>query len=138
MNSFTNEIFWSQLVYISLPKFFLNEFLENKVDNHATKTFRKVYEQISLNLLNQPKVICHYDFECRNLVYKENKTGVLDFQDALIGPIGLDLASLFKDLYFFWPEEKIFTWYENYQRKIDFNQGIKKIYFIKNFFLYNV
>ena len=106
-------------------EFFLNEFLESKIDNPATKTLRKVYEQISLNLLNQPKVICHYDFECRNLVYKDNKTGVLDFQDAVIGPIGLDLASLFKDLYFFWPEEKIFTWYENYQRKIDFHLNLK-------------
>ena len=53
------------------------------------------------------------DFECRNLILLDSgKAGVLDFQDAMIGSIGLDLASLFKDLYFFWSEEKINNWYQ--------------------------
>ena len=99
--------------------FFINVFLENKIDGKSLETLKESYEKISLNLLNQPQVICHYDFECRNLIFKNNQTGVLDFQDALIGPIGLDLASLFKDLYFFWPEEKILTWYQNYQKKME-------------------
>ena len=99
--------------------FFINVFLENKIDDKSLETLKESYEKISLNLLNQPQVICHYDFECRNLIFKNNQTGVLDFQDALIGPIGLDLASLFKDLYFFWPEEKILTWYKNYQKKME-------------------
>ena len=99
--------------------FFINVFLENKIDGKSLETLKESYEKISLNLLNQPQVICHYDFECRNLIFKNNQTGVLDFQDALIGPIGLDLASLFKDLYFFWPEEKILTWYKNYQKKME-------------------
>ena len=100
-------------------EFFINTFLENKIADSSLETLRESYEKISLNLLNQPQVICHYDFECRNLIFKNNQTGVLDFQDALIGPIGLDLASLFKDLYFFWPEEKILTWYQNYQKKME-------------------
>ena len=106
-------------------KFFINNFLENKIHNQSLEILKESYKKISLNLLNQPKVICHFDYECRNLIFKENKTGVLDFQDALIGPIGLDLASLFKDLYFFWPKEKILTWYENYQKKIEQKLNLK-------------
>ena len=106
-------------------KFFINNFLENKIHNQSLEILKESYEKISLNLLDQPKVICHFDYECRNLIFKDNKTGVLDFQDALIGPIGLDLASLFKDLYFFWPKEKILTWYENYQKKIEKKLNLK-------------
>ena len=87
-------------------KFFINNFLENKIHNQSLEILKESYEKISLNLLDQPKVICHFDYECRNLIFKDNKTGVLDFQDALIGPIGLDLASLFKDLYFFGQKRK--------------------------------
>ena len=106
-------------------KFFINNFLENKIHNQSLEILKESYEKISLNLLDQPKVICHFDYECRNLIFNENKTGVLDFQDALIGPIGLDLASLFKDLYFFWPKEKILTWYENYRKKIEQKLNLK-------------
>ena len=99
-------------------EFFLKLFLEDKVNDSSKKALKECYEKVCLNLANQPQVICHYDFECRNLIYMENKTGILDFQDALIGPIGLDPASLFKDLYFFWPKEKTAFWYKKYQKRV--------------------
>ena len=75
---------------------------------------------------DRPKVVCHYDFECRNLIFTSNKrAGILDFQDALIGPIGLDLASLFKDLYYNWSEEKIHYWYKTYITKVKKKLGLE-------------
>ena len=44
----------------------------------------------------------------------EKKIGVIDFQDALIGPLGIDLASIFKDLYKKWTKEEILDWLDFY------------------------
>ena len=62
--------------------------------------FSNLYKVVIQDLKQQPKVLCHFDYESRNLmVLKDGNTGVLDFQDAIYGPIFLDPAALFKDLY---------------------------------------
>lgn len=103
---------------------FLNNFFEDKIKTSSINNLKDCYEMICRNLSKQPQVICHYDFECRNLIFTKNTAGILDFQDAIIGPIGLDPASLFKDLYYFWPEKKILGWYEDYQKSITNNLKI--------------
>ncbi len=52
----------------------------------------------------QPKVCVHFDFHCRNLLAGE-RPGIIDFQDARLGPLAYDLASLLKDVYITWPED---------------------------------
>ncbi len=99
-------------------EFFLKNFFGDKIKISSINNLKDCYEMICRNLLKQPQVICHYDFECRNLIFTKNSAGILDFQDALIGPIGLDPSSLFKDLYYFWPEKKILGWYKDYQKSI--------------------
>jgi aminoglycoside/choline kinase family phosphotransferase len=92
---------------------FLNDLLGIKPSSEINLKLKNKYNLICKELNSQVKVICHYDFECRNLIFLDSgETGVLDFQDAMIGSIGLDLSSLFKDLYFFWSEEKINNWYQ--------------------------
>ena len=92
---------------------FLNDLLGIKPSSEINKKLKNKYDSVCRELNGHIKVICHYDFECRNLILLDSgKAGVLDFQDAMIGSIGLDLASLFKDLYFFWSEEKINNWYQ--------------------------
>ena len=92
---------------------FLNDLLGIKPSSEINKKLKNKYDSVCKELNGHIKVICHYDFECRNLILLDSgKAGVLDFQDAMIGSIGLDLASLFKDLYFFWSEEKINNWYQ--------------------------
>jgi hypothetical protein len=92
---------------------FLNDLLGIKPASEINKKLKNKYNLVCKKLNGHIKVICHYDFECRNLILLDSgKAGVLDFQDAMIGSIGLDLASLFKDLYFFWSEEKINNWYQ--------------------------
>lgn len=55
----------------------------------------------------QPRVFVHRDFMPRNLMVSEPNPGVLDFQDAAIGPIAYDVVSLFRDAFVSWPEERV-------------------------------
>ncbi|MEQ1637396.1 MAG: phosphotransferase [Methylococcales bacterium] len=65
--------------------------------------------------LQQPKVLVHRDFHSRNLmVLQQDNPGILDFQDAVIGPITYDLVSLLKDCYICWPGPRVDTWREAY------------------------
>ena len=64
--------------------------------------------------LAQPRVYVHRDFMPRNLMVCEPNPGVLDFQDAVYGPISYDLASLFKDAFVSWDEERVLDWTARY------------------------
>ncbi|MDT8448871.1 MAG: phosphotransferase [Wenzhouxiangellaceae bacterium] len=67
--------------------------------------------------LDQPKVFCHRDFMPRNLMDCEPNPGILDFQDAVLGPIAYDPVCLFRDAFLSWPEERVDGWLEQYRLK---------------------
>lgn len=70
-----------------------------------------MYGLILKACLSQPSVIVHRDYHSRNLMRTdEHNPGVLDFQDAVIGPITYDLVSLFRDAYIVWPQELQLDW----------------------------
>jgi aminoglycoside/choline kinase family phosphotransferase len=74
-----------------------------------------VFETICANVLAQPQVYMHRDFHSRNLMYLEQgNPGVLDFQDAVFGPVTYDLASLLRDAYIQWDEELVLDWVVRY------------------------
>ena len=76
---------------------------------------RGTFDKILANNLAQPMVYVHRDYHSRNLMVVEpGKPGVLDFQDAVYGPITYDLVSLFKDAYIRWDEERIIDWCVRY------------------------
>ena len=96
-------------------RFFLEEFLNAPDLQILKEEIDQFYSLIISELKDHPQVISHYDFESRNLIsLSEEKIGVIDFQDALIGPLGIDLASLFKDLYIEWTDEEISNWLDFY------------------------
>ena len=69
--------------------------------------------------LEQPLVCVHRDYHSRNLmVTGVNNPGVLDFQDAVIGPITYDLASLLRDCYIAWPSGQVSAWMESYRERL--------------------
>ena len=71
------------------------------------------------NALRQKQVFMHRDYHSRNLMLtKENNPGILDFQDAVEGPITYDVASLFKDCYIKWPTDKIDAWALQYFERL--------------------
>ncbi len=65
--------------------------------------------------LEQPRVWVHRDFHSRNLMLTErNNPGILDFQDAVLGPVTYDLVSLLRDCYIAWPRDRVENWAKNY------------------------
>jgi hypothetical protein len=64
--------------------------------------------------LAQPRVFVHRDFMPRNLMVSEPNPGILDFQDAVTGPITYDLVSLLRDAFVSWPEERVLDWTVRY------------------------
>jgi aminoglycoside/choline kinase family phosphotransferase len=67
--------------------------------------------------LGEPHVYVHRDYHSRNLMVTQPNPGVLDFQDAVYGPISYDLVSLLKDAYIEWPEEQVLDWAIRYWEK---------------------
>ncbi len=74
-----------------------------------------VADLLIVNALEQPQIFMHRDFHSKNLMITGNEDpGVLDFQDAVIGPITYDLASLLKDCYLRWSDAQITRWIQTY------------------------
>ncbi|RZA20307.1 MAG: aminoglycoside phosphotransferase [Lysobacteraceae bacterium] len=67
--------------------------------------------------LAQPQVLVHRDFMPRNLMPASDGPAVLDFQDAVRGPIAYDALSLFKDAFLGWPEERVDAWLDRYHAR---------------------
>jgi aminoglycoside/choline kinase family phosphotransferase len=67
--------------------------------------------------LAQPEVTVHRDYHSRNLLIRKGilPPGVIDFQDAVRGPVTYDLVSLLKDCYIRWPEQQLTHWIEYYR-----------------------
>src|SRR4029450_11406981 len=77
------------------------------------------FEFLITEALRQPQVFVHRDYHSRNLmVIRERNPGVIDFQDALRGPIGYDLVSLLKDCYIGWPRERVEQWVSGYRNLV--------------------
>ncbi|MDF2181437.1 phosphotransferase [Neptuniibacter sp. CAU 1671] len=69
--------------------------------------------------LQQPQVFVHRDYHSRNLMYRpEQAPGVIDFQDAVFGPVTYDLVSLLRDCYVAWPHEQVYGWVEDFRQRI--------------------
>jgi len=70
-----------------------------------------VFQRLSDAALRQPQVFVHRDYHSRNLMRTEqNNPGILDFQDAVVGPVTYDLVSLLRDCYIAWPREQVERW----------------------------
>ncbi len=76
------------------------------------------FERLIDNALAQPVVCVHRDYHSRNLMLVEaDNPGVIDFQDAVAGPITYDLVSLLRDCYVTWPGAQVDAWVEGYHRQ---------------------
>ena len=85
-------------------------------DGAQTACMDAVFTQLADNALEQPQVCVHRDYHSRNLMFtKRNNPGILDFQDAVIGPVTYDLVSLLRDCYIAWPRAQVEDWVCGYQ-----------------------
>lgn len=99
------------------PDWYLAKHLEVTLSSEQQAKLAQVFDRIITNNLAQPCVYVHRDYHSRNLMVAEPNPGVLDFQDAVFGPITYDLASLFKDAYIQWDEELVMDWLIRYWEK---------------------
>tara|TARA_B100001778_G_C18599866_1_gene636673 strand:+ start:908 stop:1882 length:975 start_codon:yes stop_codon:yes gene_type:complete len=101
-------------------KWFLNEHLNIDTSNGLNENLYKSYEDISSIIIKIPKTFVHRDFHSRNLMVTDNSNpGVLDYQDAVIGPITYDIVSLLKDCYITWDAEIINSMLSSFFTKIE-------------------
>lgn len=96
------------------PEWYLGRYLQVVPNAEQRAALDKVFSLIVQNNLAQPKVFVHRDYHSRNLMVINPNPGILDFQDALYGPVTYDLVSLFKDAYIRWDEERILDWLIRY------------------------
>lgn len=99
------------------PEWYIAKHLNVTLSDAQNTKLETVFSRIIANNLAQPKVYVHRDYHSRNLMVTEPNPGIIDFQDAVYGPITYDLASLFKDAYIRWEEAEIIDWLIRYWEK---------------------
>jgi aminoglycoside/choline kinase family phosphotransferase len=99
------------------PEWYLQRHLGFTLNPAQRRTLAAVFALIIDNNLAQPAVYVHRDYMPRNLMVCEPNPGVLDFQDAVYGPITYDIASLFRDAFVSWDEERVLDWTARYWEK---------------------
>ncbi|HYE34708.1 aminoglycoside phosphotransferase family protein [Methylocaldum sp.] len=98
---------------------FLDQFLGLVPEAAESVVFDDVKRLLIASALEQPKVCVHRDYHSRNLMVTERlNPGVLDFQDAVIGPVTYDLASLLRDCYVSWPLPMVEVWMAGYYTRL--------------------
>jgi aminoglycoside/choline kinase family phosphotransferase len=100
-------------------EWFLERWLGLALSAEESATIDQAWAALVGSALEQPRVCVHRDYHSRNLmVTDEANPGVLDFQDAVVGPITYDLASLLRDCYIAWPMDRVYAWMESYQKSL--------------------
>ncbi len=98
-----------------LEDWFIPQLLGYELNDKERVMLEGLYQQLENEALRQPQVWVHRDYHSRNLIFREgNAPGVIDFQDAVRGPITYDLVSLLRDCYVRWPPEQVERWALSY------------------------
>lgn len=105
-----------QLEMNLMPEWFLSEHLGISLSSSEKNSLQSVFDQLITMAMQQPRVFVHRDYHSRNLmVTEENNPGVIDYQDAVLGPVCYDLVSLLRDCYIAWPEKQVREWVNKFQ-----------------------
>jgi aminoglycoside/choline kinase family phosphotransferase len=99
-------------------QWFIIKHLNKQLDEKQLNTLNKSLDLLVDNALQQPQVFVHRDYHSRNLMKtKNNNPGVLDFQDAVVGPVTYDLVSLLKDCYISWDQSIVDELSDNFRKE---------------------
>ncbi|NQD93222.1 phosphotransferase, partial [Pseudomonas sp. CrR25] len=99
------------------PEWYVQRHLGVEWDAAQQAAWQRVCALLIDSALAQPKVLVHRDYMPRNLMLSVPNPGVLDFQDAVYGPVTYDVTCLFKDAFLSWPEARVQGWLEGYWRQ---------------------
>jgi hypothetical protein len=99
------------------PDWYLSRHLGLSLAAADREMLERTFALLITSATAQPQVFVHRDFMPRNLMVSDPNPGVLDFQDAVIGPVTYDVVSLFRDAFVSWPEERVLDWTIRYWEK---------------------
>ncbi len=99
------------------PDWYLARHLGQQPTPQQKETLERMFALILASNLAQPSVYVHRDYMPRNLMLSRPNPGILDFQDAVYGPISYDVASLVRDAFISWEEERALDWVVRYWEK---------------------
>lgn len=96
------------------PEWFFNRYLGLTLNDNESNIVKQTLDWIAAEVALQPLTFIHRDYHSRNLMIINDQIkynlGVIDFQDAMSGPLTYDLVSLLKDCYIRWPRNKVIEW----------------------------
>ena len=102
------------------PEWYIGKHMQFAMTPERQAILEKTFNTLLASNLAQPQVFVHRDYHSRNLMHMSSDTGnpgILDFQDALYGPLTYDLVSLLRDAYIEWDEERVLDWVIRYWEK---------------------
>jgi hypothetical protein len=99
------------------PEWYVARHRRKSLDASQQQTLEKIFALLVQSALAQPAVYVHRDYMPRNLMLSEPNPGVLDFQDAVMGPITYDVVSLMRDAFVSWEEQQVLDWTVRYWEK---------------------
>lgn len=99
------------------PEWYVGRELKLTFTEAQQASWQRISQQLIDSALAQPKVLVHRDYMPRNLMHSAPNPGVLDFQDAVYGPVTYDITCLFKDAFLSWPQARVDGWLRSYWDK---------------------
>lgn len=115
------------------PEWFVKRLLDHQLNTGEKKQLDALFRHLIDSALAQPQCFVHRDYHSRNLVSNNlasnnpvsngDVPGVIDFQDAVWGPVTYDLVSLLRDCYVRWPREQVQQWLSGYGNRLK-NAGV--------------
>jgi len=102
-----------------LPDWYCARHLQIELEADERQLLAATFEWLAAEALAQPQVFVHRDYHSRNLMLTPARSpGVIDFQDALRGPVGYDLVSILKDCYVQWPRPQVEAWVAQFRARL--------------------
>ena len=125
---YTQKILFDEMIFFI--EWYLKKYKKIELTNKENEELLACFEKIIKKVSKQEKFFVHRDYHSRNLMnLKSNNPGILDFQDALEGPVTYDLVSLLKDAYIEWDEEIVLDHVVRYWEKAKINNLITNLEF---------
>lgn len=97
----------------------LGEHLGLHLDKDELVVLQEQFDLLAESALEQSTVLVHRDYHSRNLMTSaDGRPGILDFQDAVMGPVTYDAVSLLRDCYIRWPDRQVYDWLRSYYEQL--------------------
>ncbi|MBW8367426.1 MAG: phosphotransferase [Arenimonas sp.] len=102
-----------------MPEWLLKRHLGYTPECEEWDVIESAFRVLETSARAQPQAFVHRDFHSRNLLLTgRDDPGVIDFQDAVLGPVTYDLVSLLRDCYIAWPDDRVQAWVEQHRQQL--------------------